>query len=98
MSKLTFFEELEGIIDARMRERPQDSYTASLVARGVHRIAQKVGEEGVEVALAAATDKDELLVSECADLLFHVLVLLRVKGFSLTDIADKLEQRHTASK
>lgn len=98
MANLDFLSELETIIDARMRERPDDSYTASLIARGVHRIAQKVGEEGVEVALAAATDKDELLISECADLLFHVLVLLRVKGFSLTDVTDKLEQRHAAAK
>ncbi|HMB72308.1 MAG TPA: phosphoribosyl-ATP diphosphatase [Gammaproteobacteria bacterium] len=98
MSQLAFLEELEAIIDARMRERPDTSYTANLIGRGVHRIAQKVGEEGVEVALAAATDKDDLLVSECADLLFHLLVLLRVKGFSLADIANKLEQRHAAAK
>jgi phosphoribosyl-ATP pyrophosphohydrolase/phosphoribosyl-AMP cyclohydrolase len=97
MTKLAFLETLEDVIDARLREQPQDSYTASLASRGIHRIAQKVGEEGVEVALAAATQKDELLISECADLLFHVLVMLRVKGFSLADVAEKLEQRHADS-
>ncbi|MGD2166720.1 MAG: phosphoribosyl-ATP diphosphatase [Gammaproteobacteria bacterium] len=96
MTQLAFLEALESVIDARLKEQPDASYTASLAARGVHRIAQKVGEEGVEVALAAVTQKDDLLISECADLLFHVLVLLRVKGFSLADVAEKLEQRHAA--
>ena len=94
MTTLAFLQSLETVIDARLNEKPEDSYTASLAARGIHRIAQKIGEEGVEVALAAATEKDDLLISESADLLFHLLVLLRVKGFSLTDVADKLEQRH----
>ncbi len=98
MSRLSFLEELESVIDARLRARPEDSYTASLAARGMHRVAQKVGEEGVEVALAAATSKDDLLVSECADLLFHVLVMLRIKGLSLADVAEKLEQRHAAAE
>jgi phosphoribosyl-ATP pyrophosphohydrolase/phosphoribosyl-AMP cyclohydrolase len=94
MSKLEFLAELENIIDARLSEQPDDSYTASLAARGIHRIAQKVGEEGVEVALAAAMEKDDLILSECADLIFHLLVLLRVRDHSLADVADKLEQRH----
>lgn len=97
MNKLAFLDDLESVIDARLNEQSQDSYTASLAAAGIHRIAQKVGEEGVEVALAAATAKDELLISESADLLFHLLVLLRVKGYSLSDVADKLEARHRAS-
>ena len=91
MSKLAFLEALEGVIDSRLAEQPDDSYTASLAARGIHRIAQKVGEEGVEVALAAALEKDELLISECADLLYHVAVLLRVRGYSLGDVASKLD-------
>lgn len=97
MSKLEFLDTLQSVIDARLAERPEDSYTAALAERGIHRIAQKVGEEGVEVALAAAMGKDELLISECADLLFHVLVLLRAKGYSLSDVAEKLEQRHSGS-
>lgn len=95
MSKLEFLEALEQIIDSRLAERPEDSYTASLAARGIHRIAQKVGEEGVEVALAAAMNKDDLLLSESADLIFHLLVLLRVKDLSLSDVAEKLRARHS---
>jgi len=98
MSKLSFLEELEVVIDERLRERPEDSYTASLAARGMHRVAQKVGEEGVEVALAAAMDKDDLMISESADLLFHLLVMLRLKGLSLADVALRLEQRHAKAK
>ena len=98
MSGLAFLEDLEAIIDARLRERPEDSYTAALAARGLPRMAQKVGEEGVEVALAAALEKDDLLLSESADLLFHLLVLLRFRGYSLTDIADKLAKRHSDAK
>jgi len=98
MSKLSFLEELEVVIDERLRERPEDSYTASLAARGMHRVAQKVGEEGVEVALAAAMDKDDLMISESADLLFHLLVMLRLKGLSLADVALRLEQRHAQAK
>jgi phosphoribosyl-ATP pyrophosphohydrolase/phosphoribosyl-AMP cyclohydrolase len=98
MSGIDFVEKLEAIIDARMRERPENSYTAALAARGINRMAQKVGEEGVEVALAAATGKDELLLSESADLIFHLLVLLRFRGYSLADVADKLEQRHTTQQ
>ncbi len=94
MSKLEFLATLESIIDARLAEKPDDSYTASLAARGIHRIAQKVGEEGVEVALAAVQEKDDLILSESADLLFHLLVLLRVRGYSLDDVAGKLEKRH----
>jgi phosphoribosyl-ATP pyrophosphohydrolase/phosphoribosyl-AMP cyclohydrolase len=94
MSELAFLNELEDIIDARLRDRPEDSYTAALAARGIRRMAQKVGEEGVEVALAAATERDELLISECADLLFHLQVLLRFRGYSLSDVAQKLAQRH----
>lgn len=97
MNKLAFLEALESVIDARLKEQPEDSYTASLAAEGIERIAQKVGEEGIEVALAAATAKDEQLVGECADLLFHMLVLLRMKGYSLSDVANKLEARHRAS-
>ncbi len=98
MSSIEFLSELEQIIDQRLKEKPEDSYTASLAARGINRIAQKVGEEGVEVALAAVTNQDDLLISECADLLFHTLVLLRFKDHSLADICAKLEQRHASTK
>ena len=96
MTDNAFLQTLETVIDARLKEQPEDSYTAKLAQRGINRIAQKVGEEGIEVALAAATHADDLLISECADLMFHLLVLLRVKGFSLSDVSAKLEQRHGA--
>lgn len=97
-SDLAFLKQLEAVIDARLKDRPDDSYTASLAARGMHRIAQKIGEEGVEVALAAVTDKDELLISECADLLFHLQILLRVRGLSIEDVAAKLQARHSRTE
>lgn len=92
---LTFIAQLEQIIAQRKGADPESSYTASLYARGTKRIAQKVGEEGVEVALAAmAKDMDEL-TCESADLLYHLIVLLQNEGLSLADIAAKLEQRHS---
>lgn len=92
---LTFIAQLEQIIAQRKGADSESSYTASLYARGTKRIAQKVGEEGVEVALAAmAKDMDEL-TCESADLLYHLIVLLQNEGLSLADIAAKLEQRHS---
>lgn len=97
MSKLNFLAELENIIDRRLKSESEDSYTVQLAKRGIHRIAQKIGEEGVEVALAAVTEQDELLLSESADLVFHLLVLLRVRGYSLEDVAEKLLSRHMSA-
>lgn len=91
---LTFIADLERVIAARKGADPESSYTASLYARGTKRIAQKVGEEGVEVALAAmAKDMDEL-TCESADLLYHLIVLLQNEGLQLSDIAAKLQERH----
>jgi phosphoribosyl-ATP pyrophosphohydrolase/phosphoribosyl-AMP cyclohydrolase len=78
----TFLGQLEAVIEQRISERPEGSYTARLFAQGPKRIAQKVGEEGLEVALAAAAETDDKVVSESADLLFHLLVLLRSRGAS----------------
>jgi phosphoribosyl-ATP pyrophosphohydrolase/phosphoribosyl-AMP cyclohydrolase len=92
---LTFIADLEKVIASRKDADPKSSYTASLYARGTKRIAQKVGEEGVEVALAAmAKDMDEL-TCEGADLLYHLTVLLQNEGLQLSDIADKLQERHS---
>jgi phosphoribosyl-ATP pyrophosphohydrolase/phosphoribosyl-AMP cyclohydrolase len=92
---LTFLADLEKVIGGRKGADPQSSYTASLYARGTKRISQKVGEEGVEVALAAmAQDMDEL-TCESADLLYHLTVLLQNEGLTLTDIAAKLQERHS---
>ena len=92
---LTFIADLEKVIAGRKGADPKSSYTASLYARGTKRISQKVGEEGVEVALAAmAQDMDEL-TCESADLLYHLTVLLQNEGLSLADIAAKLQERHS---
>lgn len=93
---LTFLNTLEGIIESRSRDGDPASYTARLLDAGTRRIAQKVGEEGVEVALAGVGgDKDELL-GEAADLLYHLLVLLRSRNVSLAEVVATLEARHAA--
>ncbi len=89
----TLLDELEGVIAARLAEQPEDSYVARLGAAGVARAAQKVGEEGVETALAAVTRDDEGLAEEAADLLFHLLVLLQLKGLRLEDVLRHLAGR-----
>lgn len=92
--KLAFLYDLEQVIKSRQGADPASSYTASLFAKGVKRIAQKVGEEGVESALAAmAGDKAEL-ANEAADLIFHLLVLLRSQQLELKDVINILQQRH----
>ena len=93
-STIEFLETLEGIIRRRIEEKPDASYTANLVAQGDKRVAQKFGEEAIELALAVtAGDRDEQL-EESADLVYHLLVLLASKGIGLSDIADKLRKRH----
>ncbi|QBY03073.1 bifunctional phosphoribosyl-AMP cyclohydrolase/phosphoribosyl-ATP diphosphatase HisIE [Thalassotalea sp. HSM 43] len=89
-----FLAYLEQVIHARKNDKPEDSYTAKLLASGTKRCAQKVGEEGVEVALAAATnDRDELL-NECADLFYHSLVLLAEQNVDLKEVMKVLQSRH----
>ena len=89
-----FLARLQSVIAQRIADRPEGSYTARLWADGPNRIAQKVGEEGVEVALAAVTQADERLISESADLLFHLTLLLRSRNLSLAAVVRELEQRH----
>lgn len=91
---LSFLARLESVIAQRISERPDGSYTARLWSEGPTRIAQKVGEEGVEVALAAVTQPDERLVGETADLLFHLALLLKSRNLSLADAVKELESRH----
>jgi phosphoribosyl-ATP pyrophosphohydrolase/phosphoribosyl-AMP cyclohydrolase len=91
---LAFLAELERIIAKRDTERPEGSYTTRLLEEGVQRIAQKVGEEGVETALAAVAGTEEDLLNESADLLYHVLVLLRSRGENLPNLVDTLHARH----
>ena len=85
--------ELDALIARRERERPQGSYTTKLFESGVRRIAQKVGEEGVETALAAVAQDEDALLGEAADLLYHLTVLLRARGLSLGDARRVLAAR-----
>jgi len=94
---LAFLAALEGIIAQRIAERPEGSYTARLVAQGPKRLAQKVGEEGLEVALAAAAETDDKVVAEVADLLYHLLVLLRSRGLPLERVVAELQSRHAGT-
>ncbi len=89
-----FLSDLDALVAARERDRPADSYTTRLFEGGVRRIAQKVGEEGVETALAAVAQDDAALLGESADLLFHLTVLLRARGLSLQDAVATLQDRH----
>lgn len=92
--ELSFLARLESIISERIAQKPEGSYTAELFSKGRSRIAQKVGEEGVEVALAAVGDDDSKVVAESADLIFHLVLLLRQRGLSLRDVASELQLRH----
>ena len=85
---------LQEVVRDRAGAPPEQSYTARLMAAGLPRIAQKVGEEGVETALAAVTADDEALSGEAADLLYHLIVLLHARGLALEDVVKVLEQRH----
>lgn len=84
---------LDALVQQRERDRPAGSYTTRLFDAGLRRIAQKVGEEGVETALAAVAQDEKALVSEAADLLFHLTVLLRARGLGLADVVAELERR-----
>jgi phosphoribosyl-AMP cyclohydrolase / phosphoribosyl-ATP pyrophosphohydrolase len=90
---IAYIEELERIIESRKNAPPDESYTAKLYAAGRSRIAQKVGEEGVELALASVQDDRKRIVSEAADLVYHLLVLLRFHNLTLADVAQELSQR-----
>ena len=91
---LGFLHELEGVIASRMESLPEGSYVTSLFEAGLKRIAQKVGEEAVETVIAAMDENDEALKEEAADLLFHLMVLLRAKGLKLADVSERLRERH----
>ncbi len=92
---LAFLGRLDRLIETRERDRPAGSYTTKLFEKGTKRIAQKVGEEGVETALAATAGDREELINESADLLYHLTVLLRDSGLSLEDVAARLAARHS---
>lgn len=89
-----FLPVLEGIIADRQSNPDDESYTSSLFKKGINKIAQKVGEEAVETVIEAKDDNDELFLNESADLMYHYLILLRAKGFSLKDIEEVLYHRN----
>jgi phosphoribosyl-ATP pyrophosphohydrolase/phosphoribosyl-AMP cyclohydrolase len=89
-----FLNYLQGFIQERFREMPEGSYTTSLFKKGVNRMAQKVGEEAVETVIEATNGSDEKLISEASDLIYHLIVLLTSKGYSLDDIGRELKKRH----
>ncbi|MFC4096835.1 bifunctional phosphoribosyl-AMP cyclohydrolase/phosphoribosyl-ATP diphosphatase HisIE [Euzebyella saccharophila] len=90
-----FFSKLENVIAQRRTSADSEkSYVASLFKKGINKIAQKVGEEAVETVIEAKDDNDDLFLYESADLLFHYLILLQAKGFSLKDIEAELQKRH----
>jgi phosphoribosyl-ATP pyrophosphohydrolase/phosphoribosyl-AMP cyclohydrolase len=91
---LAFIVQLQQLIHTRKAEMPEDSYTTSLFNAGINKIAQKVGEEAVELVIEAKDDNDSLFLNEAADLLYHLLVLLTAKGKDIRNVAAVLEQRH----
>ncbi len=94
LSQQNFLSELENVITSRKGDKPEESYTAQLFSRGTTKIAQKVGEEGVEVALAAVAETKDDLLGECADLFYHTLVLLADKDIELSEVMAVLQARH----
>ena len=89
-----FLKELQDFINVRHTEMPEGSYTTSLFRSGVNKMAQKVGEEAVETVIEACNGTDDRLIYESADLLYHLIVLLTSKGYSIDDIARELKERH----
>ena len=93
-----FLADLDTLIRERELDRPPGSYTANLFESGTKGIAQKVGEEGVETALAAVAEDEEALLGEAADLIYHLIVLLRSRGLSFQDAVKVLQERHAAQE
>lgn len=95
-TNLDFLGQLESVIQQRLRDGDDCSYTARLAAEGDKRIAQKLGEEAVELALAAVSGDRTEQLDEAADLVYHLLVLLNTRGLKLADVSAVLERRHAA--
>ncbi len=96
LSTLDFIEKLEGVISERIADKDnQKSYVATLYAKGINKVAQKVGEEAIELVIESKDENDDLFVGEAADLLFHYLILLQAKGMKLSRVVDELKERHT---
>jgi phosphoribosyl-AMP cyclohydrolase / phosphoribosyl-ATP pyrophosphohydrolase len=94
VSNLQFLDTLQAVIRDRLAAASPGSYTARLAAQGPLKVAQKLGEEGVELALAAVAEDDVRVTEEAADLVYHMLVLLALRGISFDDVVVTLEKRH----
>jgi phosphoribosyl-ATP pyrophosphohydrolase/phosphoribosyl-AMP cyclohydrolase len=93
-SKTGFIDQLRAIIKDRKNNPSDESYTASLFAKGINKIAQKVGEEAVEIVIEAKDDNKDLFLGEAADLMFHYLILVEAKGYELDEVMEVLIERH----
>ena len=91
---IEFLAYLQDFITKRRQEMPKDSYTTRLFESGINKIAQKVGEEAVELIIEAKDRNDELFLNEAADLMYHLMVLLAAKGYKIGDVVEILRQRH----
>lgn len=92
--EIGFIMQLQQLIHTRKKEMPEDSYTTSLFRSGINKIAQKVGEEAVELVIESKDTNDELFLNEAADLVYHLLVLLSAKNFDIRDVESVLKKRH----
>ena len=92
-TSLGIIDELESIINSRIANPDEKSYVSDLVSKGINKVAQKVGEEAVEVVIEAKDDNESLFLNESADLLFHYLILLQAKGYKLEDVLEVLKSR-----
>jgi len=91
---IAFLQKLEEVIQDRLANPKEGSYTSKIAQKGVNKVAQKVGEEAVETVIEATNGTDELLKEESADLIYHLLLLLNYKGITLSDVVKVLEERH----
>lgn len=96
-NNISFLSELQDFISKRYEEMPEKSYTTSLFKDGINRMAQKVGEEAIEMVIEATNGTNERLVYECSDLIYHMIVLLTSKGLTINDVIKELEIRHNPS-
>jgi phosphoribosyl-ATP pyrophosphohydrolase/phosphoribosyl-AMP cyclohydrolase len=92
-SNLNFLIQLEQVLEGRKNQPSADSYSSKLFAKGINKIAQKVGEEATELIIEAKDDNEDLFLNEAADLLFHYMILLQAKGFKLSDVVGVLDAR-----
>jgi phosphoribosyl-ATP pyrophosphohydrolase/phosphoribosyl-AMP cyclohydrolase len=92
---MNFLFYLEKYLNQRKKDSVDESYTARLISRGINKVAQKVGEEAVEVVIEAKDSDESLFLNECADLMYHYMVLLMAKGYHLQDVIEILRERHT---